>query len=151
MFFNSKPFKILLPFVAYLLFAGQLLYSYKLIWYANIPEETSYFKTVLHTVPQLYFMYVYLFAITLILFTIFALVYFFKPTNSRAIIWCLLIVIAFSLFYVWHFSVTQSRHYSMGVMMINLFLFVAAAFKFYQELMLLRRSFTEDKKQLPVS
>ena len=142
MFFSSKLFKILLPFVAYLLFAGQWLYSYRLVWYANIPEETSYFRTTGSTVPQLYTSYIYPFAITLALFIGLALVYFFRQTNSRVAVLCLLVVIAFSLLYVWHFSVTQARHYNMSVMIINLFLFVLSAFKFYQEFLFLRRSST---------
>jgi hypothetical protein len=127
MFFQSKSFKLLLPLLAYLLFAFQWVYNYMAVWYANVPDETQYFKK-----PQMgyYMMYAYLLLPSFVLFMIFGIIYLLKNPVPKYVTYVLTAVLLFSSYFVWHYSATfKSVHISVMVMFGNLVLFAFSIFK----------------------
>jgi hypothetical protein len=101
MFFHSKLFKFLLPLFAYLLFAFQWTYNYKIVWYANMPEETIPFKRVN---MGFYMVYAYIIIISLIIFIAFGVIYLTKNPAPKFIKYILLGNLFLSTFNFWNYS-----------------------------------------------
>jgi hypothetical protein len=127
MFFKSKLFKFLLPLVAYLLFAFQWAYHYKLVWHANIPEETQYFRG---SNMSAYMMYAWLFIVSFLLFIIFGIIYLVKNPVPAYIRYILTGILLFSSYYVWHYStIPKGWHNTVFLGFGNLVLFALSIFK----------------------
>jgi hypothetical protein len=129
MFIRSKLFRFLLPLFAYLLFFVQWFLGYKIAWYANIPEETMYFRQASQS-PSFYIIYLYAFIILFLLFLVLGIIYVAKNKRALWLTICLVAVTALSAVAVWHFSIAMKSFYNMGVMLINLVLFVIAVYGF---------------------
>jgi hypothetical protein len=127
MFFKSKLFKFLLPLVAYLLFAFQWLYNYKLVWYANIPEETQYFRG---SNMGFYMMYGWLLIVSFLLFIIFGIIYLVKNPVPVYVRYILAGILFFSAYFVWHYSTMPKGWHSTDFLQFgNLVLFAVSIFK----------------------
>ncbi len=97
------------------------------VWYANIPEETTRFKT-----PYMgqYMMFAYLFAISFILFIILGVMYMVSHPVKKYVLYSLTAILIFSSYYVWLYSVTiKGWHINPFLQFGNLVLFAAAVFK----------------------
>jgi hypothetical protein len=130
MFFQSKLFRFLLALTAYLLFFIQWAIAYKLVWYANVPEETIYFKQVYQS-PGFYVMYVYGFVPLFLIFLVLGIIYLVNgaPVNRHMHTW-LAAVMSVSAIIVWHYSVVMKGYYHMGIMLCNLVLCIIAVYGF---------------------
>lgn len=128
MWFQSKLFKFLLSLSAYLLFSFQWAYNYKIVWYANLPDETEYFFRS----PNMsyYIMYAYLLITCFLLFLIFGLVYLLKSPAPKYVTYILIGVLVVSSYFVWGYSNTFKEIKSMSfIMYLNLVLFAFSIFK----------------------
>jgi hypothetical protein len=123
MFFQSKLFRVLLPLAAYLFFAFLWIYNYKFVWYANMPDETQYFRK-----PNMgfYMMYAYLFFISFSIFLIFGIIYLVRNPVPKFIIYILAVNLIFSAYYVWHYSTILKTWGSNG----NFLFLILALFAF---------------------
>jgi hypothetical protein len=127
MFFKSRLFKFLLPLAAYLLFAFQWLYNYKLVWYANIPEETQYLRG---TNMGFYMMYAWLQLVSFLLFVILGIIYLVKDPVPAFIRYSLAGILFFSAYFAWHYSTMLRGWHGTGLLQFgNLVLFAVSIFK----------------------
>lgn len=126
MFFQSKLFKFLLPLLAYLLFAFQLIYNYAMVWYDNIPEQTQYLR---HKSMGFYMGFVYLFVLTFFIFLVSGIIYLIKTPASKFINYLLIADLFLSAYNVWlHSTSLKSWNSSVTISFFILVLFAYSIF-----------------------
>ena len=102
-FFRSKLFAFLASLFGYLLFVYQLVSNYRSVFYANMPEETIYFKQAGHNMNS-HYMYAYLLAACLAIFMIFGLMYLLVRRPQKIINYILIGILFSSFYLVWNYS-----------------------------------------------
>jgi hypothetical protein len=128
MFFQSKLFKFLLPFVAYLLFAFLWAYNYMAVWYSNIPEETQYLRG---RNMGFYAGYGYLILFSFLLFLVFGIIYLVKSSVEKYIRYILIAILFLSAYFLWHYSISYKGYqFSSILSFVDLVLFGFSIFNF---------------------
>ena len=132
MFIHSKPFKFLLPFVAYIIFIVIWFYNYLAVWQANSPEETSYFRK-----PYIayYMMVGYLIAISFILFLICGIIYLLKKNIKNGFLYIIIGNLILASYFIFIYATTfGSLRSGSNLLFINLSLFVISIFLVTKEI-----------------
>jgi hypothetical protein len=127
MFFQSKLFKILLPLLAYLLFAFQWAYNYISVWKNNIPDETKYLKGAN---MGFYMGYAYLFIISFVIFITFGIFYLLRNPVSNFIKYVLIGNLFLMTFFAWHYSNSLTGWQSGGI--LSFLILVLFAFSIFR-------------------